>query len=384
MNPSLKRTLVCLLIIASLLAGCSLPELLPVSTPTENPSSSEPGSEELDSPTLESELNSGDVCLSSEGDYLSFIDEQRGYCLLYPSSWTASPDYARGAEVVSFTAPLPETPPAMEYVLASLTIEFNGPAEGYDATSYAAQWMAYYMPGTIPVQSYTTIGGGQALAAEELSIGMLPQRGVFLIANGYRYFLRMSQPGYLTSEEDTLINQMLQSVRFFTPQGSFTYIQPEDVCPQRGAGNYVHISRIDGYCLLVPEELQPEQTFPGRFEGGPVWMRHPSFGDVKTSLTIGSYGYYPGQTPRQALASWLRDASISEPVDLTVGGYPAITFNNYRDPWDDNITFVSVDGHLLTILVQPYEPDQWPDGIPFFNAARDLALSTITFFTPWH
>ncbi len=384
MNPSLTRVQITLLVTAALLAGCSPFYPLPPSNPTGSSTTAEPTIEAIGSPSTEPEVDPAGVCLPSEGDYLSFINMERGYCLLYPSTWSASPDYARGADAISFTAPIPENPPAMEYVLASLTIEFNGTAEGYDATSYASQWLAYYLPGTIPAQAYTTIGGVQSLAADELSIGMLPQRGAFLITNGYRYFLRMSQPGYLTAEEDALINQMLQSLRFFPPQGTFVYIQPEDVCPQRGAGNYVYTSMIDGYCLLVPEELQPEQTFPGRFEGGPVWMRHPSFGDVKTSLTIGSYGHHPGQTPRQALASWLRDASISDPVDLTVGGYPALTFYNYRDPWDDNITFVSVDGHLFTILVQPYEPDQWPDGIPFFNAARDLALNTIVFFTPWH
>lgn len=272
----------------------------------------------------------------------------------------------------------------MEYVLPSLTVEFNGPAEGYDATSYAQQWLAYFQSGTIPAQAYTTIGRVQALEVDELAAGMLPVRGYFLVTNGWRYLITTPQPGYLTVEEDAALTQILQSVRFFPPQGTFTFIHPEEVCPAHGAGNYVYTHVTDGYCLLMTEELQPDPTFPGSFEGGPVLYNHPDFGEVKTSLTIGSYGYFPGQTPRQAIASWLESVPLSEPVDLTVGGYPALTFNDYRDPWDDNITFVSVDGHLFTILVQPYEPDEWPAGIPFFNAARNLALSTLTFFTPWH
>ena len=80
---------------------------------------------------------------------------------------------------------------------------------------------------------------------------------------------------------------------FFKPQGEHTYIRAEEACPKETSGQHLYTSLTDGYCFLYPDGFNADNGMAGRIEGGPVLGKVEDFGDVRTSLTLGTFGYFP-------------------------------------------------------------------------------------------
>ena len=57
---------------------------------------------------------------------------------------------------------------------------------------------------------------------------------------------------------------------------------------------------VNGYCFLYPADFTPEPEFSGMIKGRPVLGQWEA-GDIRTYVAAGTFGYLPGQTPRQAI-----------------------------------------------------------------------------------
>ncbi len=322
----------------------------------------------------------------TEGTSL-YINADQGYCLLYPSDFTMAADELRPNDVMTFTGPITPPPPdSMQSLTAYMSFEYNGPAGGLDSRAYAEKWIVLYAT----VEGYyledTSVGGQAGVIFAELP-GMIRGQGLFVVANGQRYLLSVfPTPGDYTSVDEIVLrgwNTIAGSLAFFTPQAPINALLPEDICPQETSENKLFVNEADGYCYLYPADFSENTNFAGMFVGGPVLADHPNFGDVRTSINLGTRGYEPGLTPRQIIASFMDQIDQASLTDLTIGGYPAVAFIHVRSPWSDRSAYISVDGNIYTLLAQPYEPAQWPDGIPYLNRAWDTVVNSLQFFDPW-
>ncbi len=322
----------------------------------------------------------------TEGTSL-YVNADQGYCLLYPSDFSMGADNTRPGDVLIFSSPI--VPPAagsMEIASVYLRFEFNGPAGQLTSRAYAEKWIQLNQA----VEGYSlqdSTTGGQASVVLNGVPGMLRGMGLFVVANGARYLMIMFPvPGDVPNLDAEVVrgwNTIAGSLAFFPPQAQLDTVLPEDVCPPETADARLYLNETEGYCYLYPSDFSENPNFPGMFVGGPVLVNHADFGEVRTSINVGTYGYFPGQTPRQVIASWMDRIDQASITDLTIGGFQAVAFTDIRSPWSDHTAFINVNGDYYTILAQPYEPNQWPDGIPYLNRAWDTMLNSLRFFDPW-
>ena len=233
-----------------------------------------------------------------EGNSL-YISRENGFCFLYPVGFTLQPDWMRPDEALSLIGPT-EPGEAMEKITVTLSLAYNGPNDGLDSAAYANRWLAINYPdGSAPGPGDpATIGGQPAVLVNNLP-GYGTQRGAFLVANGIKYSLILiPQPETvlsLTEPANLVWNTVTGSLAFFPPENARTVVRAADVCPAAGADTLLYQNDKDGYCYLYPSSFTPTADFPGQVIGGPVVLTNADFGEVRTSLTLGTFGYFPGQ-----------------------------------------------------------------------------------------
>lgn len=364
-----------------ILAGCNFPQ--PGTTIVPPVESTNP------SPTVTtSVVDLTANCPTATEETTAYVNRDEGYCLLYPSDFNVHSDSLR-AGVTDFTGPiLPPPPHSMDSVAPNISLEFNGPAEGLDSAGYAQKWLQVINGGAILPQTQTTIGGQPAIILNGIP-GMLSGQGVFVVANRMKYALTVfPEPGQVTAIDADILrgwNTIANSLVFFPPQAEISVVKPADVCPQATATGNLYINERDGYCHLYPIDFSEDPQFEGRFVGGPVLTYDISFGgDIRTNINVGTFGYFPGETPRQVIESWMEFIDTTSLVDMTIGGSPAVAFIDPRGPWPNRTAFVNVDGKVYTILVQPYDPNRFPEGILYATKAWDMVTTSIRFFDQWH
>lgn len=351
--------------------------LPPPATPTpETPPTQAPPAETPD-PTA--------LCPTPSGDNSLYVNRENGVCFLYPSSYPLTPVTFRPDESITIVGPR-EPGESMEPAVVVLGIDYNGPAYGATSAAYAERWFNLFTVGSgmtyDPLPG--TIGGHEAVILRNIP-AMHTQRAAFVVANDVKYQVTLTpQPedvAVLAEAATALWNVVTSSLVFFPPENTRVYVRPEEVCPSAGADTAVYRSDAGGYCYLYPASFTPDPSLPGRVEGGPVVLTEASFGEVRTSLTLGTFGFFPDLTPRQLIES--RSDVIDTIEDATIGGSPAVTFRTTAGPWASMQAMILVDGSAYTIVAQPYEPVAYPGGMPSFNLVWDTVTASLAFFAPW-
>lgn len=326
------------------------------------------------------------VCPSPvEGSKL-YLDEQNGFCLLYPEYLQLGVYREFSFDRVQFYQPAADTN-AMEGVTVSLTIESNGPAKELTGNQYARKWLENFAPSSIPdTQDFMLAGHKGALFNLENANGIVEQN-VLLVANEMKYRLILSpMPGtapQLEADLQTVWKTVIESIVFFPPQSERKYITPEEVCPPEKAGFKQYIRLTEGYCLLYPSDFEPSADFPGEFTGGPVLEEDTAWGDVRASLTVGTAGYYPDQTIENILDARRELIDTSNLQKTTIAGCPAAIFRDPRGPWASRQALILREGFVYTLVNQPWEPERYPEGMPYLDSIWNSVTSSLAFFDPW-
>jgi hypothetical protein len=333
----------------------------------------------------------GTACPTATEGTTLYVNEENGFCLLYPSYFEVQPTYTdRPDEVFALIGPLLD-PDAMETIAVVLTVSYNGAADGLDSAGYADKWQELYLAGIDPTALNVTredvaISGLPAVVLRNLP-GYGNQRGAFLVANGIKYQIALQpQPEdvpALAEHTNLVWETVTSSIVFFPPQNDRPVVRAEDVCPPETADTRLYTRLVDGYCFLYPADFEPDPAFPGAVTGGPVVGTDPDFGNVRTSLTLGTFGSFPGQTPRDVLAPRLDLIDAASVQDVTIGGYPAVIFRDPRGPWASRQAMIMVGDFAYTIVAQPWEPERWPDGIPYLDRVWDTVTGSLAFFNKW-
>ncbi len=332
--------------------------------------------------------NPGDVCPTpAEGTSL-YRNKENGYCLLYPTSYTAKPDEQRPDQVITLLGPREtDKPKTQEEIAISLSIAFNGPADGLDSAGYARKWYEYFAGGSsIPYAGQPiSVGGQPAVMLKDLP-GFVAQRSAFLVANGNKYQITLSpQPEdmpELAKAASLGWDTVTQSIVFFQPESQREVKRPDEVCPKESAEMRQYRDEVNGYCFLYPSDFAPDPQFPGMIKGGPVLGQWEA-GDIRTYVAAGTFGYLPGQTPRQVLEPRVDLIDATSVQDATIGGYPAVIFRSFQGPWPSRQAIIVVAGNVYTLVGEPWDPEKYPDGIPYLDRLWEAVTSSMTFFDPW-
>lgn len=327
------------------------------------------------------------VCPEETEDTTVYINWDNGFCLLYPSYFEQQPDYERPVEVLSLLGPALDSG-TMETIRVYLTVAYNGPAGGLDSGGYANKWQELFAPFMLPSPGEeTNIGGKPGVILYDLP-GYATEQSVFIVANGIKYRVTMMpQVGDIAEldEHTSLVwDTVLDSIVFFEAHNDRPVVHPGDVCPAETADTKLYTSLEDGYCMLYPTaDFQPAPDFPGQIIGGPILDTVESFGEVRTSLTLGTYGSFPGQTPREVLGPRLDNIDETSLIDIAIGGHSAVVFRNPSGPWTSRQAMISYHGFIYTIVAQPWEPERWPLGMPYLENLWTTVIDSLAFFDRW-
>lgn len=375
----------CVLLLVGALAcnlsgGQAPPE--PSAAPTEAPTEPAPP------PTAAAPTAAPDptaLCPPEQPNATLIVSLENGWCFLYPSHYELRPDFGRPEQVVTLIGPLAD-PQAMETIAVTLSMAHNGPADGMIAQQYATRWAEIYLaPADVP--AFGEDIGGQAAWVLNGVPGYGLERRAFLIANGARYTIALAPLPEdfltLTQEVNLVWETVTGSLVFFAPQGEHEYLHAEQVCPQATADSLLYVSLRDGYCLLYPSDFEPDPSFPGSFTGGPVVGSLPDWGEIRTSLTFGTFGSFPGSTAREVLAPRLDLIDAGSVVDTTMGGAQAVVFRDPRGPWASRQAMIVYRDFVYTIVAQPWEPQRFPAGIEYLERVWDTVINSVAFFSRW-
>jgi len=287
--------------------------------------------------------------------------------------------------VIALIGPV-EPGTSQERIRVSLRLAYNGPADGLDSSAYARRWWELNTAGSglVYSEAAASIGGQSAVVLDNIP-GFATQRGAFLIANQVRYQITlMPIPGDVPALDEAVNavwNQVTGTLVFFPPENTRVTLRAADVCPAPGADTRLYQSDIDGYCFLYPAGFELNPDFAGQVTGGPVVLNAEGFGDVRTSLTLGTFGTFHGMTPRQVLEN--RSDTIDSLEDATLGGHPAAIFRSTAGPWASKQAMILVDGFAYTIVAQPFEPERYPAGMPYLDQIWTTVTGSLAFFTPF-
>ncbi len=346
--------------------------------PVEPTTASEPGTPENVDVTAS--------CPSAGEDTILYTSLEKGYCLLYPTFMEENPGFDTTEEGFYLLGPLQDSE-SMETFRLYLIIEYNGPADGMDSAQYALKWKEFFASDISPESENVSIGGQPAVIYYGLPAYGPGEQSAFIVANGFRYRVIISPQAGDVPEMDAMAQQVWETVTgsivFFQPQNERQYVRPEDVCPQESSGYKQYIHHTDGYCLLYPAEFEEAADFPGQFVGGPVLEYGTAWGDVRSSLTMGTFGSFPGETIMDVFDPRSEFVDAGSVTETTIGGYPAVVFRDPRGPWAARHAMIMVNERVYTIVNQPWEPERYPDGIPALNQLWDTITGNLAFFDPW-
>jgi hypothetical protein len=371
--------------------GCNLVSNLTSQPPTANPSPSLAATSKVIDATATSDPLA--ACPQPTAGTQLYVNLDNGFCLLYPDGFSVQAGLGVPAlPVVNITGPQVITPGPKQQegsFNAGMSINRNGPTDGLDSQAYAAQWLERFAPSMNLPQEQITIGGIPAIRVHNLpSYGSL--LGAFVVSPYARYTFNLSpEPQYsdpaLAEQANNLWDTVTNSLVFFQPKKDMGYVPSANVCPQPATGETGYINQVDGYCMVFPSDYREDPTFPGRIIGGPILGSTADFPDVQTNLMVGTFGISNGMAPRDYLAQlpkgYFDPASVT---DLTIGGAPAVVYNNLAGPWRSrNAYIVLPSGDVYTIVSQPDDPTLFPEGIPYLNKLFNPVVMSLKFFTPW-
>jgi hypothetical protein len=307
---------------------------------------------------------------------------------LYPDDFTMQPDVQRPDEVLFLLGPREtDKPKTQEEIAAVLTVAYNGPADGLDSAGYARKWYDLYRAaeGAPYDDQQATVGGLPAVVLSNLP-GFAAQRSAFVVANGIKYQITLSpQPEdmpELAEATGRAWGIVTGSIFFFPPQNQRPVIRAEQVCPKESGDLRLYSDQVNGYCFLYPADFAPDPAFPGMVKGGPVLGQWEA-GDIITYVALGTLGHFEGQTPRQVLEPRMDQIDAASVQDATIGGYPAVTFRSLQGPWPSRQAMIVVDGDVYTIVGEPWDPQRYPDGVPYLDRLWETVTGSLAFFDPW-
>jgi hypothetical protein len=393
---NLKKPIQFVFILAISLVLASCAQLLPISQdePPTQPGVTEPtpittGHAASVTENAYPQIDLNTICPKPSNGRLLYLNPGAGFCFLYPDSFSAQIDSNQPGGILRLIGPRQEPGPKMQEALGTfLNISLNGPSEGMDSQQYASKWLSLYAPEMEPHGESVTIAGQQALIFIDLP-GFTPQRGAFIVTPDSRYTIFLSpQPEDIPelAEHASLVwDTVTESLVFFKPAVDLasTYRRAEDVCPQASSETKLLTNYNNGYCLLYPADFDLDPTIPGRIMGGPVLDNKEGFGQIRTSLAVGTLGYLPGQSPLVALHPRMDSVNPETLVETVIAGHQALIFHGPHEPWTHRQAFISVNGMIYTIVAQPEEPERYTQGIPYLERAWNLAVDSLAFFTPW-
>jgi len=392
-----------MLALAALLAGCVMPFHAVTGTPmpaavTALPHEPATSAPEATVPTVTNTpvsaaepgpaaaVDPAEICPEAAEDTALYIDADNGFCLLAPSDFAPRTFQEYRYDRIEFTQP--ETAGASpQRIAASLVIEVNGNAGEQNSRGYAKRWISNFIPQQETELVNTTLGGRDAAQMLfETEFGPLSE-AVFVTAYDVKYrFLLTPAAGSVPELEPVLRNlwdTAAGSLVFFPPQAEQDYTTPEEVCPSAGPGFEQYINFSDGYCLLYPSDFEPTDKFAGDFKGGPVLDTADGVGEVKASITVGTYGPNTGATAMELLEERMDVIDQDSVEDTTIMDYPAVTFRDPRGPWASRQAMIQANGHTYTLVNQPYEPERYPEGMPYVEAIWESVITSLAFFDPW-
>lgn len=326
-------------------------------------------------------------CPTATAELALHLDPSNGVCFLYPSYYEIADGFERPNRVITLIGPTSE-PIGQKAFAVILAVEHNGPDEGMTPDNYADRAVQLFNHPTDGLREQITIAGEPAVLLRNLPGSFVSERRAYVIANGERYVVSLipevGDIPDLVDESNLAWNTVLDSIVFFPPQDPPQYVSADDVCPSPGADTRLLVDLVDGFCYLYPSDFAEDPDLPDRIVGGPVLGSVEGFDEVRTSLTLGTFGPFPGSTPREVLEPRLEvnvdPASISDEV---IGGWPAVVFRSISGPWDARDAIIVVDGYVYTIVNQPWEPDRWPEGIPWLDRLWNSVTDSAAFFTRW-
>lgn len=378
---------VMVLAIAFMLAGCTaipaatdapapvtapteqdvLPTILPVYEPTHEPV------DVLEGCPVPSEATS------------LYISRENGYCFLYPVGVEVSLNADYPQEIWLFGNILQNG--SQEAPRTSLTVYANGNAGGLDSAGYADSYLGTLVEPVDSTREELTVDSIPAVVQHNLP-SFFGEQSAFIVAGDYKYRISLmpepeSVPGLATDLEN-LWATVLSSIHFFPPEHEFTLVTPADVCPVETADTRVLVDQAAGYCFAYPADFSPVAGFSGRVEGGPVLDTLPDFGEVRTSITLGTFGKAGGKTPREIIQPHVELVDSSSLMDMTIGGYPAVVYRNPQGPWAARVAYIAgFEDTVFTIVAQPLEPERWPTGVEGFDRLWNTVVNSLQFFTPF-
>ncbi len=388
-RSSLRMSLLLPMTLLAVALACNLPgssESTPPAgdstdepTPLTEPPTSPPEPTATTDPTA--------VCPSATGELALHLDPNNGVCFLYPAHYEVADGFERPDRVVTLLGPTSE-PIGQKAFAVILAVEHNGPDEGMTAVSYADRALQQFNMPTEGGREEITIAGEPAIVQRNLPGAFVSERRAYLVANGERYVVSLiPEVGDildLVEESEFAWGTLLDSLVFFPPQDPPDYVSADAVCPSPGADTRLLLDIVDGFCYLYPSDYAEDPDLPDRIVGGPVLGSVEGFDNVRTSLTLGTFGTFPDSTPREVLEPRLginTDPATVE--DLEIGGWPAVVFRSTGGPWDSRNAIIVVDGYVYTIVNQPWEPERWPEGIVWLDRLWDSVTGSVAFFTRW-
>ncbi len=322
---------------------------------------------------------------AGEGTIL-YTSLEEGYCLLYPDFLEEEPSFDITEEGLYLLGPLHDST-AMETFRLYLIIEQNGPAEGMGSVQYAQKWVEFFATGVNLESENVSIGGQPAVVYYGLPAYGPGEQSAYIVANGFRYRIILSPQAGTVPDMDAMAQQVWETVTgsmvFFPPQSERQYVRPEDVCPQATSDYKQYTHHTDGYCLLYPAEFEEADDFPGQFVGGPVLEYGTAWGDVRSSLTLGTFGSFPDETIMEVFDPRREFVDAASILETTIAGYPAVVFRDTRGPWASRNAMIKVGDSVYTIINQPWEPERYPDGVAALNRLWDSVTGSLVFFDPW-
>ncbi len=322
------------------------------------------------------------LCPTPDSNTSLYLSKENGFCFLYPVGFTLEPDFQRPDEALALIGPV-EPGTSQERIRVTLSLANNGPADGLDSSGYARRWFELNAAGSGVEYSEAaaSIGGRNAVVVDNIP-GYGTHRGAFIVVDGIKYQIQqIPVPGDIPALDEAtnqVWNTVTGSLVFFPPENDRVAVRAADVCPTAGADTQVYQSDQDGYCFLYPSGFEANPEFPGQVVGGPVILNAEGFGEVRTSLTLGTFGTFLGQTPREVLEP--RGETIDTLEDATIGGNPAVVFRSTAGPWASKQAMILVNGNAYTIVAQPFEPESYPAGMPYLDQLWGVVTGSLRFF----
>ena len=375
------------LVIAALLAGCTgIPSATdtPVLETVPAAETAAPTAPSLEQPTPEpADILQG--CPVPSDTTLLYISRENGYCFLYPLGVEVSLNADYPQDLWLFGQTLQNG--SQEAPRASLVVYATGLAAGLDSAWYAEKYLSSLGEPVDSSREELTVDNIPAILQHNLP-SFFGEQSAFIVAGDYKYRISLmpepeAVPG-LANNLEAIWTTVLSSIHFYVPEHDFALVTSAQVCPVETAETRVVIDAASGYCFAYPADFAPVPGFSGRVEGGPVLDTLADFGEVRTSITLGTFGKAAGKAPREVIQPHLDLIDSATIMDMTIGGYPAVVYRNPQGPWASRVAYiVGIEDTVYTIVAQPLEPERWPAGVEGFDRLWNTVVNSLQFFTPF-